>query len=326
MIEKRIIYFNEELHKYTDQFSNVYTSVTTKLDAYAPYKDFVAIAKACERAGRNPNHRNYLKYRGKSWKQLMKEWKQITDVSLVRGNNEHDYLEATVKVANGYSNNYKSHPSLQVGNKTYTKMYSIYDLVSGELEGIGGVDIDTLQELKLNVKYPKIFNLICTLHDKGFRFYPEIVVYHPDILMSGMVDLLAVKGKEFIIIDWKTNKGDIPFDAGYYSKDADGNMTDDFVRTGEVYKYPISHLPYSVGHKYSLQLSSYAYFIERFGFKCKGLILFHITHEEVETTEGGMTWGTRPIKINYLKDEIKRLEVDIQLSDSNKANQYNIFK
>jgi len=324
MIEERIIYFNEELHKYTDQFGNAYTSATTKLDQYAPKKDFVGIAKACERAGKNPMHRNYLKYRGKTYKQLLKEWGHITDVSLVRGNKEHNYLEDTVKIANGFKTRYKSKKPLH-SNRAYMNMYSVYDLATGELDDIGNVTIDTLKAEHLHIKYPDVFSLIVTLSKKGYKFYPEIVVYHPDLLIAGMIDLLAVKGKEFIIIDWKTNKGDIRFEAGYYLKDDDGNMLDEFKLTGETYKYPISHLPYSVGYKYSLQLSLYAAFVERFGYTCKGLILVHITHDVI-SVEACETWRTQFLKIEYLKQEIERISDDILLSGDNRNNQYNVFK
>jgi hypothetical protein len=325
MVEERIIYFNEELHKYTDQFSNVYTSATTKLSEYEQKQDFKKIAMACERIGKNPEHRNYYKYKGKTAQQLLKEWKLITDNSLDRGNTEHNYLEISVKLANGFESNYKKGKSLSIGNKEYTRMYSIYDLKIGNLNDVGEISIEELKVQNLHIRYPDIFNLIVSLHKKGFKFYPEIVVYHPDWLISGMVDLLAVRGNEFIIIDWKTNKGDISFEAGYYEKDSNGDMTNVFHKTGKTFKYPIQHLPASTGHKYSLQLSLYAYFIERFGFKLKGLLLFHITHNEIKESDN-IRWRTKPIKIEYFKDEIEAIGNDIILTGDNRNTQYNAFK
>lgn len=326
MVEERIIYFNEELHKYTDQFANVYTSATTKLGEYEDKQDFKQIAIACERIGKNPNHRNYLKYKGKTAKQLLKEWESITNDSLDRGNGEHNYLEETVKIANSFNSNYKKGRNLKVGNRDYIRMYSIYDLAIGNLNDVGEISIEELQAEKLHLRYPDIYNLIVVLHSKGFKFYPEIVVYHPDWLISGMVDLLAVRNDEFIIIDWKTNKGDICFESGYYEKDEDGNLTDVFIRNNKMFKYPINHLQASVGNKYSLQLSLYAYFIERFGFKLKGLLLYHITHDQELNKENELIWKTKPVKIKYLKREIEVIGNDIILTGSNRNNQYDVFK
>lgn len=325
MVEERIIYFNEALHKYTDQFENKYTSATTKLDEYAPHTDFVAIAKACEKIGRNPNHRSYLKYRGKTWKGLLKEWGKTTDIALARGNKEHNYLEDSVKLANGFKRNYDASAGAKFGGKLYNRMYSIYDLSHGHLNGIGEVTLEMLRDQLLHIKYPDIYAIIVKLHNKGFKFYPEIVVYHPDVLISGMIDLLAVRGTDFIIIDWKTNRDPIVFKAGYYIKDNDGNVTNEFHNQDKTYKYPIAHLPYSVGHKYSLQLSLYAKFVERFGYTCKGLIIFHIQHEiiEIEPTLGiTERWKTVPVKIDYHKAEIEAIVDHINLTSNNKNNQY----
>ena len=46
----------------------------------------------------------------------------------------------------------------------------------------------------------------------GFEIYAEIGVYHPEYLISGLVDILFVKGDEFFILDWKTNKAPIRFE------------------------------------------------------------------------------------------------------------------
>jgi len=325
MVEKRIIYFNEALHRYTDQFGNEYTSVTTKLKEYEPSKDFKLIALACERIGKNRNHRDYLKYKGKTANQLLNEWKVITDKSLVRGNTEHGYLEETVKIANGHIKQLYKSDSKSINGYSYSRMYSIHDLVSNRLDTIGSINVDDLLNQDLNVKYVDIYNLIVGLSNRGFKFYPEIVVYHPDILVCGMIDLLAVKDNTFIIIDWKTNKGDIRFESGYYEKDTSGELSDNFIYTNEFLKYPLSHVPASVGNKYTLQLSLYANFVERFGFNLIGLILFHITHEVIKVNDLD-TWKTNPIKLTYMKNEIDMLINNINLTNNNKKNQYDAFK
>lgn len=324
MIEKRVIYFNEELHKYVDQFTNLYTSATTKLDELAPHTDFHAIAESCAKIGKNPMHPKYEKYKGMSKYQLLKKWGQITDTSLVRGNKEHNYLENTVKLANGFKRNY-SDESVNIDKYLYKRMYTIHDLATGNLNGIGEVTVESLRASDLHIVYPTIFKLIEALAAKGFKFYPEIVVYHPGVLISGMIDLLAVRDNEFIVIDWKTNKDDIVFKSGYFEKDIDGNSTSTFVEQNKVFKHPIGHVPYSVGHKYSLQLSLYAKFVERFGYTCKGLVIYHITHEQYKLSNGEMGWVTKPVPITYYREEIEMIIDNINLTKSNKKNQFNMF-
>ena len=101
----RTIYFNEEAHKYTNELGFTYTSTTTLIGKYCPEEDFVEIAKACERIGRNPNHPQYLKYKGKFYKEIMDEWKKITEESCAFGTIKHNFLEQSIKLATGYNLN-----------------------------------------------------------------------------------------------------------------------------------------------------------------------------------------------------------------------------
>lgn len=55
----RILYFNEEEHKYTDDLGNGYISVTTLIGKYTQEFKKEEIAAACERIGKNPRHPKY---------------------------------------------------------------------------------------------------------------------------------------------------------------------------------------------------------------------------------------------------------------------------
>ena len=57
----RILYFNEEEHKYTDDLGNGYISVTTLIGKYTQEFKKEEIAAACERIGKNPRHPKYQK-------------------------------------------------------------------------------------------------------------------------------------------------------------------------------------------------------------------------------------------------------------------------
>ena len=89
-------------------------------------------------------------------------------------------------------------------------------------------------------------------------------------MVSGLVDLLLVRDKDFLIVDWKTNKADIRYEAGYFRKDKFNNLTDDFIVKAEYFKPPLQKYACSVGYKYTFQLSMYDYLIEGFGYTCKG--------------------------------------------------------
>ena len=284
------IYFNEQLHKYTDEFGNTLTSVTTAIGKYEEKFDTDNMARVCARIGKNPSHPKYNKYKGKSEKQLKKEWEATTLKALDNGNEKHNYLEDVIKS----SNNYKR----VKGNFINDRIFTIPDII--EHESVGQVTIDKLIELGLNSRYPIIFNTIVAFVNDGWKLYSEIGVYNIELLISGLVDLLLVKGDEFIILDWKTNKAPITFDSGYFEKNDNGELTDNFIKTDKYLLYPLNYIVASVGNKYSMQLSGYAYLIEHFGLKCKGIILCHIRTVNDEDV-------VKLLNIKYMKDEAKAL-------------------
>ena len=81
-----------------------------------------------------------------------------------------------------------------------------------------------------------------------------------------------------MIIDWKTNKARLMYKSGYFEKDLDGNLTDNFLENDDKFKFPLHRYPQSVGYKYTFQLSLYDYLTEMFGLECIGNILCHIRH------------------------------------------------
>lgn len=102
MSKGRILFFNEENHKYVDDLGNPYISVTTLIHKYTEEFKENEIAKACERIGKNPNHPKYLTYKGKSAKQLKLEWQAERDRACSEGTKKHNYLEDCIKSNNGY--------------------------------------------------------------------------------------------------------------------------------------------------------------------------------------------------------------------------------
>lgn len=268
MQKLRKLYFDPEFHKYTDEYKNEYTSMTTIIGKYVKKFDIENVAKACERIGKNPTHPKYEKYKGKTAKQLIKEWLQKSEDACTKGNDRHNYLEDIINVANGFITSDKKY----TGNRIYT----IEDIMQDH--EFGRINMDYFTKSGLKERYPDIFNIIVALHEKGYYFYAELGVFDPNRLVSGLVDLPAFHHdkKVFIVVDWKTNANDIIDRAGYWDKDREGNTTGKFIDTAEYFAPPIDNIPASMLHKYSMQLSGYSVLIELHGYTNKGNIICHI--------------------------------------------------
>jgi hypothetical protein len=276
----RNIFFDEPTHKYTDNMGNTYRSVTTVIHDYVPVFD----------------KRYWATYEsrktGESVSSILSKWESINKHSVNKGNKKHNELENHVKFTSKFSNAIKY---INIDNKL--RCFSIKDILLDTT--IGEMSISEF-ELRLNGKYPLILKTIKYYIDKGYRIYSEINVYNPNYLVSGTIDILLVKGNEFIIIDWKTNRKPILFNSGYYKKDKNGIVTSNFVLKKAFMSYPLDYIEDCNGNHYSLQLSLYALMVSAFGYKCNGLILFHINDLYVLNK-----YGMPAIDENglYIKDE-----------------------
>jgi hypothetical protein len=300
-IKGRTLIFDEAVHKYTDDWDTEYTSVTTLIGHYVEEFEAWEIAKACEKIGCNPLHKKYEHYRGKSAITLMEEWKKINEESKIKGTKKHLYMEMAIKdvVESGRNNNVL--PTLD-------------DVILGKLKG--KIDIEKVR-LKFEEKYPDIYSVIYTLWEKGYRFFSEIGVYDNNMGVSGMIDLFCLNPDEsqFIIMDWKTNRAPVRFEAGYWSKSADGKLSD-YVFTGRTMRPPLDHLGMSVGNEYKLQLSAYAYLAETFGFKCKSLILNHLRTVENDTFESSEKEEREVVDIHVI--DYDKYSVETMIDDYRK--------
>ena len=132
-------------------------------------------------------------------------------------------------------------------------------------DDLGVLDIEKFNSA-IYSRFPKIYKAVEILHNQGFRFFPELVVFNKDHGISGTIDLFVVKENRFLIIDWKTNRDEIRFDSGYFDKDRNGNRTGRFVRDNKKMKGPLFFVPDSTGNHYTLQVSGYAWMAEQFGY------------------------------------------------------------
>ena len=271
---KRLFVFDPTEHKYTDDRNYAYTSVTTLIHKYCPPFDRVKHAKRLARTGKGH-------YVGKSWREILTMWDTVTDTALDKGNARHDFLEEGVKQSTGFIDNWKSI------SRDPKEMYTIEDILEHHEYGL--VDL-LLLEKAIGVKYPKIWEAITYYVNRGFKVYSEIIVFEDKYLVSGMIDLLLVHSdKRFVIIDWKTNKHDIKFEAGYYKRDDEQQTLNQWVSKTEKFLAPLDSLDYCNGNTYAMQLSTYARLVEKFGFKFEYIILCHI-REHYQLNKYGMPY------------------------------------
>lgn len=256
-VPERYIFFDEPTHKYNDEYGNIYTSVTTAIHKFVvPFeKDYWAKFKA-----REQNTSEYA---------IKNQWKVVNNHSVNNGNLKHNSLETAIKDTSKFA---KAVNIVRINN--IVRCFSVSDLQFNY--DIGEMSLQAFYD-KIGSKYPVIFDTIKYYVDQGFRIYSEINVYDPINLISGTIDVLLVRDTEFVIIDWKTNRNEIKFEAGYYRKDkATNELTDVWVPSAKYMLHPIDNLQDCTGTHYSLQLSLYARLVELFNYNCVAMILFHI--------------------------------------------------
>ena len=287
------IFLNKKLHKYTCKSVPKFISVTQSVQLFEYVKDFDAIATACEAIGRKPWHEKYNRYKGKTKKQLIAEWKALTEKSLVNGNEKHDFIDDNVQKA--IHNRYPS-------NKNIVELYTIQQAINNKDKY--KLNLKELENIAL--RFPDIYDMILDRIKDGWQIYTEICTYNVDFGVVGMIDLFMLKYPYFMIGDWKTNKSEIDFRAGYLEKDDDGNITDKFILRDDMMQKPISHLPDSTGNHYALQLSIYTYLTSLFGLKHVGdLNIYHIRNKSIGEIDGteAFTEYVNTVKVPYLSQE-----------------------
>ena len=323
------IYFKEVGHRYTNEAGNEYISATTIIGKYEIKFDEKAnqIARACSKIGKNRHHPKYEKYKGMSPSQILAKWERAKIKGQDIGNAKHSYLETSVKDASSFysvfGTKYKStNPDIPV------LLYTVENIKDNP--NSGQLDLDYFVSTGVKDKYPKIFNIIEAFVRDGWRIYSEVGVFHNGFLISGLIDILFVKGNKFVILDWKTNKDDVVFEGGYWEKDIN-DVTTTYKQTDDTFRFPLHKLELSVGNKYALQLSLYAFLAEELGLTHVSNILCHIRHEPYDIGDDDIIehpdWlGKNKVDVMpmpYLKHDIQNMIYDY--ADKRIGTQHSMF-
>ncbi len=139
----------------------------------------------------------------------------------------------------------------------------------------------------LDIENQKTMNGINQYHKLRQRypnaqFFPELRIYSIDLLLAGTIDLLVItQDGRAVIVDWKTNK----------KIDDKSNNKNDHPVTKDLPDANLTH--------YTLQLSAYAYILEKeYGLETKALYLEHLFENEC-----------REITVPYVKEMIEQMVI-----------------
>lgn len=135
--------------------------------------------------------------------------------------------------------------------------------------------------------------------------YPEYLISRVSedgkLRIAGQIDLLVKKGNKITIGDWKTNKK-IDIKSFFDSKS----------KTSAKMKYPLNHLDDCNYNHYTLQLSTYAWMIQKLNpeFEIEDLVLVHFDHNDNMTV----------YHLPYLKEEVIKMLSHFKKESILKAN------
>lgn len=270
------ICFNEESHLYWDATdeSKKFISVTTLIHSFAqPFnKEFWSQMKALEAL--IPKDRWQMEKKSLlASKRFDKSILDLYDIS------ENDFNREQQRILDEWEE--KNRSACERGTKIHADLensfYESGNNVNLNRFGIGGKFVCKKGYNDLDLKN---------------GVYPEYLIHFSTqdgiLNLAGQIDLLIKSGNDIIIGDWKTNQ-EIK-QKGYFDQNK---------RTTSKMLYPLNNLDDCNFSAYNLQLSTYAYMLQRINpeFNIKDLMIVHFDHNNKSTI----------YHCEYLKDEVMRM-------------------
>ncbi len=268
--------FNTEYHKYfnINNPSKEYISVTTLIHKYTQEfdKEFWSAYKALEKLLPKEN----WEVEKKSLLSTKKFHKEILDTYNI---SESDFNKAQQDILDAWDE--ENRKSCERGTKIHEEIEnSFYDNpkdISLQKFGLGG-------KFECKKDYSEL--------DLEYGVYPEYLVYRESddevLRIAGQVDLIVKQGNEITIIDHKTNKK-IDQKSGF----------DTATKSSAKMKFPLNNLMDCNFYHYTLQLSTYAWMLQKINpnFVIKDLILNHYDHKGNNTL----------YHCEYLKHDVEKM-------------------
>ena len=270
------VWFREVDHVYGNlKFPETkYVSVTTLIGKYEqPFdREFVSKYKALEKL---LSKDIWKKEKGGIWKahKIPKDFLEVYDINESELNKvQQDILDEWDKI-----NREACERGTQIHAKFEQAMYKAGNAVNLSKFGIGGKFQCKKDYSELNLEY---------------GVYPEYLIYYDnpdlDLHIAGQIDLLIKDGNDIIIGDYKTN-AKLDFKGFYNSA----------TKSTTKMKYPLTNIDDVNFNHYQLQLSLYAWMMQKLNpdFNIKRLFIFHIDHDNNQNI----------YEVKYLKDDVEKM-------------------
>lgn len=267
--------FENSSHTYWNVNDNErYVSVTTLIHRYTQEfdKDFWSSYKALEKLLPKDSW-NVEKKSLLNSKKFNRELLDTYNIS------ENDFNKVQQEILDSWEE--ENRKSCERGTKIHEEIeYSFYNSphnISLQKFGLGG-------KFECKKDYSEL--------DLEYGVYPEYLIYRESddgiLRIAGQVDLIVKSGNEITIIDHKTNKK-IDQKSGF----------DSISKSNFKMKYPLNNLMDCNFYHYTLQLSTYAWMLQKINpnFVIKDLILNHYDHNGNNTL----------YHCEYLKKDVERM-------------------
>lgn len=267
--------FNEDSHVYWNVNDNEkYISVTTLIDRYAqPFdSNFWSGYKALEQLIPTEAW-------GMEKKSLLTTHKIDKELLTTYNISELEFNKVQQEILDEWDKTNRE--SCERGTKIHAKIeQSMYDMganVTLKKFGVGGKFVCDKGRTDLDL-------------DNGV--YPEYLIsYMSDdklLRLAGQIDLLAISGNQFWILDWKTNK-EIKQKSGFNTQ----------TKSTSKMLYPLNNLDDCNYWHYTLQLSTYAWMVQQLrpDLNLQDIIMVHFDHNGKQTV----------YHLDYLKDEVEKM-------------------
>lgn len=269
------IAFSEGTHTYWNVNDNEkYISVTTLIDRYVNEfdKEFWSAYKALERLIPSEN------------------WK-IEKKSLL---NTHKFNEEILNIYNISKNDFNKTQQIILDDWEHENKISCErgTKIHSQLENIMYKNGDNISLKKFGVGGKFVCEKGRTNLDLENGVYPEYLISRtsPDgiLKLAGQIDLLVKKGNKIWIIDYKTNK-----------KIDQHSFFDTKIKKTVKMKYPLNNIDDCNFWHYTLQLSTYAWMIQKLNpeFEIEDLIIVHYDHDNNQTV----------YHLDYIKDDVEKM-------------------
>lgn len=271
--------FNDAAHCYfdADNQDNRYISVTTLIERYGqPFdKEFWSSYKALELLIPKDNWKIEKKSILNN-KKIKKELLEMYNIS------ELQFNKTKQSILDEWDKNNRE--ACERGTKIHADIENSFYKKNKDINlqkfGIGG-------KFECKKDYTEL--------DMEYGVYPEYLIYRVSddgiLRLAGQIDLIVKQGNDIYIIDHKTNK-EIKT-KGAYNAATKGTVN---------MRYPLNNLPDVNFYHYTMQLSTYAWMLQKINpnFVIKDLILNHYDHNGNNTL----------YHCDYLKKEVERMLYD----------------